>query len=330
MSAMPLDELLNGLLMGDQRSLSRLLTLVDRDGPEVAAIVEAIRSHTGRAHSIGVTGPPGSGKSTLVDHITYRMRERGLSVGIVAVDPSSPFSGGAFLGDRVRMERHYLDGGVFIRSMASRGEHGGLSKGTRIAVKLLDASGKDIVIVETVGVGQTELDIMNLVDTVVVVLVPEAGDAIQVQKAGLSEVADIFVVNKKDRDGARKMAASLNSMINLGARNLGWRIPVILIQANKGDGVSELESQIDRHRVVLGQSPSLQQRRMKRRRREFMDAMDGWLTSQVSEAVDTYPRLRDAVARVEADEIDPVSMVRELVEDRSFVEGLLSHLGEAK
>jgi len=194
-------ELVRKMLAGSTQSLARLITMVEREAPEVPQIMSLIYPHLGRAYLVGITGPPGGGKSTLVDRLTAVMRSGDFSVGILAADPTSPFSGGALLGDRIRMQQHYLDKGVFIRSMATRGSRGGLPRAARGVIKLLDAFGKDFVLVETVGVGQTELDIMEATDTTVVVLVPEAGDAIQTLKAGLLEIADIFVVNKADRGG---------------------------------------------------------------------------------------------------------------------------------
>jgi len=198
-------ELVDQMLQGSQRALSRLMTLVENESPDVPDVVKAVFPHLGKASSIGVTGPPGAGKSTLVDKLTATIRRRGLSVGVIAVDPTSPFTGGALLGDRIRMQQHYLDPDVFIRSMATRGSRGGLPTTTRNVMKLLDAFGKDIILVETVGVGQTELDIMETVDTTIVALVPEAGDTIQTMKAGLMEIANIFVVNKADRPGADRL-----------------------------------------------------------------------------------------------------------------------------
>ncbi|MDP6783417.1 MAG: methylmalonyl Co-A mutase-associated GTPase MeaB, partial [Dehalococcoidia bacterium] len=208
-------DLVERMLAGGQQPLARLITLVERESTEVPQIMKLIQPHLGKAHIIGITGPPGAGKSTMVDKLTAQIRKRGATVGIVAVDPTSPFSGGAVLGDRIRMQQHYLDEGVFIRSMATRGSHGGLPHTTRGVVKLMDAFGKDFILVETVGVGQTELDIMEAADSVVVVLVPEAGDTIQTLKAGLLEIADIFVVNKADREGANYMVTELMAMLRL-------------------------------------------------------------------------------------------------------------------
>jgi LAO/AO transport system kinase len=201
LAASGLAELINNMLAGDGKSLAQLISLAEKD-PASPEILELLRLHEGRACYIGITGPPGAGKSTLVDRLVTRIRRRGLSVGIIGVDPSSPLSGGAVLGDRVRMQKHYLDDGVFIRSMASRGCHGGLAEAVEVVAKLLAIFGKDMVIIETVGTGQTELDITRITDVLVLVLVPESGDAIQALKAGITELADIIVINKSDREGA--------------------------------------------------------------------------------------------------------------------------------
>src|SRR5881628_2745880 len=239
MAMSTLTQLLEKMSAGNEVALARLMTLVERDGDEVGPILEAIAPRLGAAFTIGITGPPGAGKSSLVDGLATLMRAAGKTVGVVAVDPSSPFSGGALLGDRIRMSRHYLDKGVFIRSMATRGSHGGLARATKDVIKLLDAFGRDYVLVETVGVGQTELDVMGTTDTVIVTLVPEAGDGVQVMKAGLMEIADIFLVNKADRDGANRMLTELNLMLELKYSSRGasegalpqWKIPVLAVQA---------------------------------------------------------------------------------------------------
>jgi LAO/AO transport system kinase len=214
-----------------------------------------VQERCGKAYKIGVTGPPGAGKSTLTDKLIAHLRKQGKTVGVVAIDPSSPFSGGAVLGDRIRMQDHAGDDGVFIRSLGSRGSLGGISRATREVVKLFDAFGMDYVLVETVGVGQTELDIMEIVDTTVVILTPESGDAIQTMKAGILEIADVFVVNKADRDGAPMMQAELKAMLELGAHGPSdWMPPALLVQANKDQGVRELLNAVEDHHAYRRQA----------------------------------------------------------------------------
>ncbi|MFQ5933977.1 MAG: methylmalonyl Co-A mutase-associated GTPase MeaB, partial [Dehalococcoidia bacterium] len=262
-------DLVQRLITGDRQALARLITHIERDDPGASEIMQAVHPHTGEGYCIGVTGPPGTGKSTLVDQLTLIMRSapKGNSpkVGILAADPTSPFSGGAILADRIRMQRHYQDPGVFIRSMATRGSHGGLPKSTRRAVKLLDAYGSDFVIVETVGVGQAELDIMDVADTVVVVLVPEGGDSLQAIKAGLMEIADVFVVNKADRPGADVMMGDISAMLALDTTERAWTPPVLATQAHEAVGIQELVAAIENHRKSAKESGSLTTRRRSRR-----------------------------------------------------------------
>lgn len=241
------------MLSGDRLALSRLISMVESRSTDLVSIMSRVQERCGRAYKIGVTGPPGAGKSTLTDKLISHFRRQGMKVGVVAIDPSSPFSGGAVLGDRIRMQEHAGDDGVFIRSLGSRGSHGGLSRATREVVKLFDAFGMDFVVVETVGVGQTELDIMEIVDTTIVILTPESGDAIQTMKAGILEIADIFVVNKADRDGAPLMQAELKAMLEIGARHSAWTPPVLLVQANKDQGVKELSNAIEDHHAFQRQ-----------------------------------------------------------------------------
>lgn len=239
-------KLVTAMLAGEKKSLARLISLAENNSPALPKIIEAIRPHLGKAYCIGITGPPGGGKSTLADKLAAMIRSRGLSVGIIAVDPTSPISGGAVLGDRIRMQQHYLDNGVFIRSMASRGSYDGLSKAVQATVNLLDAFGKDIIMVETVGVGQTQFSIKEIADIVVLVLVPEFGDDVQAMKAGLIEIADIIVVNKADHEGAERLVAELRA--TLGS-NLGKsEPPIITTQAINGVGIEELYQIIGKRR----------------------------------------------------------------------------------
>lgn len=237
------------LLAGDPRAIARAISLIENESPDGAALIGRIFAKTGRAYLIGITGPPGAGKSTLVDKITAELRKRGKKVSILAVDPTSPFSGGAILGDRVRMQAHAEDEGVFIRSMATRGHLGGLARTTAEAAIVLDAAGYDVVIIETVGVGQDEVDIVRTADVSVVTLVPGTGDEVQALKAGIMEIADIFVVNKADREGADRTAASIEMMLSLDdAMSEGWRPPVLRTEATASRGIGELIDTIDRFR----------------------------------------------------------------------------------
>lgn len=239
------------MFSGNRLALSRLISYVESRSKDLSAIMSKVQERCGHAVCVGVTGPPGAGKSTLVDRMIAHFRQEGKKVGVVAIDPSSPFTGGAVLGDRIRMQQHASDEGVFIRSLGSRGSHGGLSRATREVVKLFDAFGMEVVLVETVGVGQTELDIMEIADTTIVVLTPESGDAIQTLKAGILEIADLFVVNKADRDGAHKMQAELKAMLELGKGRSHWSPLVLLVQAVKDVGVVELMQGIAEHEAYL-------------------------------------------------------------------------------
>jgi len=301
------------MLEGDQRALSRLLTLLERGGADATALMRAVHGHTGRAYCIGVTGPPGAGKSTIVDGLTALWRADGLSVGILAVDPSSPFSGGALLGDRLRMQRHYLDSGVFIRSMASHGESGGLPLAVRGAARLLDTAGKAMVAVETVGVGQAELRVMGVADTVVVTLTPEAGDAIQTLKAGLSEIADILVVNKADREGASRLAEALAASAQMGASREGWTPPVLTTQAHTGAGLPELLQAIERHRRWMESTSLLARRRAARRREEAVELVERAVSQRIRTHIQSNAALRDSLAAAERGERDPYSCAEELL-----------------
>lgn len=317
-------ELVEKMLSGGQRQLSRLISLVEQESPEVPEIMKGIYPRLGKACSIGVTGPPGAGKSTLADKLTAVIREQGLSVGVIAVDPTSPFSGGAVLGDRIRMQQHYLDPEVFIRSMASRGSRGGLPSTTRNVMKLLDAFGKDVILVETVGVGQTELDIMETVDTTIVVLVPEAGDTIQTMKAGLMEIADVFAVNKADRPGANRLVMELESMLMLSPRgNDEWEPPILATQALHDVGIEELYAAVVKHQRHLQSSGELALRRQKQRKEEFLQAVDQRLKKRLTRLMKESDRLMALWEEVETGSVDPYSAV-DIMDNEAISRGWLA------
>jgi len=255
------DRLVSGLLAGKTPSLARLISWAENRDRRTERVLGRVFSRTGSAYRVGITGPPGAGKSTLIGRLALRLRDRGDKVAVVAVDPTSPFSGGALLGDRYRMTELSEDPGVFVRSMASRGSMGGLASATEDALDLLDVAGYTYILVETVGVGQVELDVAQMADTVVVVLVPESGDGIQAMKAGLMEIGDIFVVNKADREGAARLKGDLLSVLELAEPRRGWRPPVLETSAVRGDGIEELAGSLDRHRAHLEESGTLDRRR---------------------------------------------------------------------
>jgi LAO/AO transport system kinase len=319
-----LRELVENMLAGMQRALARLISMVERQDPAVPSLMQLLAPHLGKAYSIGITGPPGGGKSTLVDRLTALLRRRGLTVGIIAADPTSPFSGGALLGDRIRMQQHYLDPGVFIRSMATKDSRGGLPRAAKDVMKLMDAAGKDIILVETVGVGQTELDIVETTDTTVVLLVPEGGDAIQTLKAGLMEIADIFVVNKADREGADRLAMELRSMRALKQTPNGWDAPVVATQAQRDIGIDELYAEVEAHRRFLEESGELQRRRARHRRNELWELVQARVRQRLTERVGHDPALAAIVAQVMQGALDPYSAAARLLDDEQTLQRWLA------
>jgi LAO/AO transport system kinase len=298
------EALIDDMLQGSARALARLITIIEDDGDEAYRVLRRLPA-TGKAHRVGVTGPPGAGKSTLVNRLTTYARQNELHVGIIAADPSSPFSGGAVLGDRVRMTQHYMDTGVHIRSMSTRGSLGGLPATVHGVIKLMDASGKDLILVETVGVGQMELDVMENVDTVIVELVPEAGDDVQAMKAGLMEIADIFVVNKADRPGADSLAVGIRSMLDLVHPTSPWRIPVLATQAENDIGVAAVYEEVWKHRQTTIEAGLFEERRARQRHDEFTAALERMVVQEFTEAIATDRSLAEYVARVNTGEVSP-------------------------
>ncbi len=279
---------------GDARAVARLISLVEDASPVLREVMAGLAPHTGNAQIVGITGPPGVGKSTSTNALVTALRAADKRVGVLAVDPSSPFSGGALLGDRVRMQDHALDRGVYIRSMASRGHLGGLSWSTPQALRVLDAAGCDVVLIETVGVGQSEVEIAGLADTTLVLTAPGMGDGIQAAKAGILEIGDVFVVNKADRDGADQVRRELRTMIGLAERSAdSWRPPIVLTVAQTGQGVDEVVERIEEHRVWLTGSGELDRRRVRRARDEI----------EAIAVTDLRQRWGDVHARTELDEL---------------------------
>jgi LAO/AO transport system kinase len=312
-----LDELIPHLLARRPRAVARAISLVEDGGAAQRELVRRVYRQTGRARVVGLTGPPGAGKSTLVDRLARHCRARGETVGILAVDPTSPYTGGALLGDRIRMQGLYTDPGVFIRSMATRGTLGGLARATRDAVDLLDAAGFDWVLVETVGVGQAEVDVVKSVDTVVVVTIPGLGDDIQAIKAGILEIADIFVINKADRDGADRSARDLETMLSLGEHG-AWLPPILKTVASRDEGVAEVLAAVERHRAWLAESGELEHRR----RAHLRLRVETLLKERVVAAADRVLGVEREVERGFAAQDDPYQ-----VADRLFT-GVLEHAGE--
>lgn len=308
-------ELVERLLGGDRRAAAKAISLVENNDPEKQALLSKIYPHTGKAHIIGITGTPGSGKSTLADRLIEFYRAQGKLVGVIAVDPTSPFTGGAILGDRIRMQAHALDKGVFIRSMGTRGSLGGLSRATREAVTILDALGRDIILVETVGVGQSEVDIVKTADTTLVVLTPAGGDSVQTLKAGIMEIADIFVVNKADLDGADRTIREIQMMLDLNSSPAPWRPPVTPTKTLVKEGVEDLMKEIERHHQHLSQGGRLEESRKEKARLEVLELVEFKIKSKVWKQVRERDLFTDLLNRILAKTLDPYTAADQLLQE---------------
>ena len=307
------DTLVEGVRAGDRRALARAITLVENSDPLAYEIVHDLYPETGRAYTVGVTGPPGVGKSTLVAALIRHVRESGRTVGVISVDPSSPFSKGALLGDRIRLSDHFLDPDVFIRSMGTRGHLGGLAETTLQAILMLDAAGKDVVFVETVGAGQSEVEVIGTADTIVLVLMPGSGDSVQALKAGIMEIPDVIAINKMDHPAAKTMMNEVRSILSLD-RERAWRPPIMLTEAARGENVPELWAKVEEHRAYLETEGLLEERRRENLAREVFAVASGRAKTHLEQAVEGDPELRRLLDEVQARALDPLTAVREILQ----------------
>jgi len=302
------------LVAGDKRALARAITLIESDDPAGWELVREVYPRTGKARIVGFTGPPGVGKSTLIGALTAELRKGNRQVAVLSIDPSSPFTQGALLGDRIRLSEHFLDPGVFIRSMASRGALGGLSEAALQVALAMDAAGKDDVLIETVGVGQAEIDIVDHADTIVLALMPGSGDSIQALKAGVMEIPDVIVVNKADHPMTDTMVREVRGVLALSHDPEGWQVPILRTEAARGEGVAELAEAIDRHRAHIEQAGTLEQRRARNLRNEVLGIATSRMRRQMEATAASDPEIAELLEKVVRRELDPASAASELLE----------------
>ena len=307
------ETLVAGVRSGDTRALARAITLVENGDPLAYELVREIYPDTGRAYTVGVTGPPGVGKSSLVSTLVRLVREREQRVGVVSVDPSSPFSRGALLGDRIRLTDHFLDPDVFIRSMGTRGHLGGLSEAALQAMLVLDAAGKDLLFLETVGTGQSEVEVIGIADTVLLVLMPGSGDSVQALKAGIMEIPDVIAINKMDHPAAKTMLNDVRAILALGHGE--WTVPIVLTEALRGEGVEKLWEQVEAHRVFLEADGRLEERRRRNLAGEVFAVASSRAKAHLERAVADDPELRRLLDAVQGRELDPLTAVREIMDE---------------
>jgi LAO/AO transport system kinase len=308
------ETLVAGVRSGDKRALARAITLVENADPLAYELVRTVYADTGRAFAVGITGPPGVGKSSLISSLVRHVRARDQTVGVISVDPSSPFTQGALLGDRIRLTDHFLDPGVFIRSMGTRGHLGGLAETTLQAMLVLDAAGKDIVFLETVGTGQSEVGVLSIADSVVLALMPGSGDSIQALKAGIMEIPDVIAINKLDHPMAKTMLNEVRQVLALGAHDAGWRPPIVLTEAMRGEGIDGLWSAIEEHRAYLDAEGRLEERRRRNLAGEVFAVASARAKQHLESAVSGDAELRRLLDEVQRRELDPLTAVREILD----------------
>ena len=307
------ESLAGGVRAGDKRALARAISLVENADPLAYEVVRDIYPETGGAYTVGVTGPPGVGKSSLISALIRHVRQQERTIGVISVDPSSPFTHGALLGDRIRLSDHFLDPDVFIRSMGTRGHLGGVAEATLQALLLLDAAGKELLFLETVGAGQSEVEVIGIADTVLLVLMPGSGDSVQALKAGIMEIPDVIAINKMDHPAAKTMLNEVRSILSLD-RESNWKPPIVLTDATRGENVSKLWAKIEEHRAHLEGEGELEERRRRNLAGEVFAVASGRAKAHLEQAVADDPELRRLLAEVERRELDPLSAVREILQ----------------